>query len=858
VSSAHAPAQGDEATARFSWRFAFAAPHLRALAAAIDVLVLLGAQVLLVLALPLEAASSVGLTGAWLYLWAGWARGRTPGKRLFRLRVVREDGGAMDARSSLARVAAYALALWPAKLGLAPILWDAQRRGWHDRLARTRVLDLSRPLSCTPPSKSASRCLASKYLQESNGPSLAPDQFAAELRRALRALAVWAPVFFAVGVWWTWPLSARWDTHLAGGRSEAFFGDHQQFAWGYWHWWQAWREGRSPFESGALFFPHTVSLRLQTLHPHNSTLAWIYLSACQALRGAVSVRDVVTVSNFLLLATPVATACSTFVLCATLCGRGHLERGPLWKDSLSPQKAACACAAVSFAFGAFAAARSMGHFNLLSAQWLPVWALCLLGLENARSQRHPRAAILWAGASGLALALCAWCDWHWLLFALALAVPLAFAWPPGIVPVVDGRPRASDVLWARPVWWALALACGLALLGPLLGPLLGTTKGSSVMDILPAWSADAADWISPSPLHALWGAWAWHPWRDEIEWIVSPGCILLVGAALGLKLRPRCASPWLVAAGVSVLLASGPQLRVAGQVRFSPLVLLAAGPPAHGWDSYDRNRLSSLAGELLPIGAPVPSLRGERVVLPFKSLRQWLRPLRTFRVPARFSIVAALCLSVSASLGWSALLEGLAQSQKLRRAPQRAIVAVACAPLALVAATVCEVWRAPLPGFDMAHDAARSPFPYGPASGKNRGAIAEAPWIFSSPPGVRGMWEQMRHGRPLVNAYLSRPPRLPSNENLLRRNALLRALEGEAAGVSWETNLHWKRAEVWEQRGPWRDAARRLRLAGVHSVLLRREALAPDDFLRADRFLRVQAGAQLVKKAPAAWLYDLP
>ena len=88
-----------------------------------------------------DAIPAVSVVFGWLYMWAGWTFfGATPGKALWRLRVVTEDGGRLGAGRAALRCLGYALASLPVKLGLLPILWDARRQGWHDRIAGTVVL----------------------------------------------------------------------------------------------------------------------------------------------------------------------------------------------------------------------------------------------------------------------------------------------------------------------------------------------------------------------------------------------------------------------------------------------------------------------------------------------------------------------------------------------------------------------------------------------------------------------------------------------------------------------------------------------------------------------------------------------
>ena len=66
--------------------------------------------------------------------------GQTVGMRAWRIRVVRDDGGKIGWRRAAARFAAALVALAPAGLGFWWSLLDRERRTWHDRWTRTRVV----------------------------------------------------------------------------------------------------------------------------------------------------------------------------------------------------------------------------------------------------------------------------------------------------------------------------------------------------------------------------------------------------------------------------------------------------------------------------------------------------------------------------------------------------------------------------------------------------------------------------------------------------------------------------------------------------------------------------------------------
>lgn len=86
------------------------------------------------------------------YFASAWTlTGRTPGKRLLGLRVVAADGGRVRLGRAVGRCAGYLLSAIPLYAGFLWVLVDPERRGWHDRLAGTRVVyDHPRPVGARP------------------------------------------------------------------------------------------------------------------------------------------------------------------------------------------------------------------------------------------------------------------------------------------------------------------------------------------------------------------------------------------------------------------------------------------------------------------------------------------------------------------------------------------------------------------------------------------------------------------------------------------------------------------------------------------------------------------------------------
>jgi uncharacterized RDD family membrane protein YckC len=66
--------------------------------------------------------------------------GRTIGKSVMGIRVVRADGTRLSAARSFLRVIAYLVSLLPVFAGFVWVLFDRDRRGWHDHLVGSRVV----------------------------------------------------------------------------------------------------------------------------------------------------------------------------------------------------------------------------------------------------------------------------------------------------------------------------------------------------------------------------------------------------------------------------------------------------------------------------------------------------------------------------------------------------------------------------------------------------------------------------------------------------------------------------------------------------------------------------------------------
>lgn len=108
----------------------------------IDAVILIVAQFAIQLVLPYALGvllSFVVAVGYFAYFWS--SSGQTPGKSVMNLRVVSaETGELLDPGKAILRYVGYLISALPLALGFLWIIWDEKKEGWHDKIAKTRVV----------------------------------------------------------------------------------------------------------------------------------------------------------------------------------------------------------------------------------------------------------------------------------------------------------------------------------------------------------------------------------------------------------------------------------------------------------------------------------------------------------------------------------------------------------------------------------------------------------------------------------------------------------------------------------------------------------------------------------------------
>lgn len=114
----------------------------RFLAMLIDAVVLIIPSAILQFILPDFLAYIVGLflgVGYAVYFWT--SSGSTPGKMVMKLKVVNsETGELLDPGGAVLRYVGYFVSAIPLYLGFIWVAFDEKKEGWHDKIAKTRVI----------------------------------------------------------------------------------------------------------------------------------------------------------------------------------------------------------------------------------------------------------------------------------------------------------------------------------------------------------------------------------------------------------------------------------------------------------------------------------------------------------------------------------------------------------------------------------------------------------------------------------------------------------------------------------------------------------------------------------------------
>ena len=401
-------------------------------------------------------------------------------------------------------------------------------------------------------------------------------------------------------------------------------------------------------------------------------------------------------------------------------------------------------AGIAYGFAPYRMAQ-LSHVQVLSSYWMP---LSLLGLHLFLDRPRWWALVLFAGAWYMQALACGY-----YLFYLSALIGLWLLWF-GL-----GRIRWQDTARLA-VAWAVAV---LALVPIALGYLrfqraYGMRRWP---DEIEAFSADVASLLTAPGNLRLWG---WLNVIERPESNIFPGLALILVIAGGIALAWRAAASGaaqrlratrLLLAGAVVFAAvaatplwHGPLvIDIAGvrllsvrtpQKPFSVAVLLAAvalvmHPSIRaGWQRRSALAFYTLAAVAMWLFAlgPAPTFMGRPLL--YKAPYAWLMlvpGVEGVRVPARFWVLATMCLAIAAALGTGYIAQAL---PRLRRAIVFAVIA-----LLLLEAWPSGValWAPPAFRPSAAGASARVELPIGPVHD------------------LQALYRATEHRRPLLNGY---------------------------------------------------------------------------------------------------------
>lgn len=489
----------------------------------------------------------------------------------------------------------------------------------------------------------------------------------------------------------TWPMPARLTTHVPGIAQWAF--DESTFLWNVWYFKYALVDNlANPLHSELIWYPLGIDLILYTYNFFHALLA-------QPLMLAFNLP---LASNVAIWLSTILSGYGVFLLVRYLLGRR-------WAgvSRLTPGAAMFAAtgAGLLYAFGSNRAIYAMlGHYDMVTTQWIPFYALALLrALDGGLSRRRRIHAALWAGffmaLNGLAEMITA------VFLAIFTLIVLLIVLPAGVRRghQTEGKAGAPWPGWGMIVLLPLlAAATAFVVWSPVLLPILNqfVTDDFSLQgwgEAIPL-SADLTNFFSPTVIHPIFGGDVVAELRRvqlrALEMgVTGPrdvttvflGWVTAALALIGLIRFRRRVKLWGWTALVFGLFSLGPFLQINGRYRFDldgieatfplPFALLHYIPIVKANRAPNRNSVLLMLGLAVLVGYALAWLlqtrRGQAAVALVRRPQAWLAgafcaailfehlavplPLSDARVPAVYDQIAADPRPVSVMhvpLGW--------------------------------------------------------------------------------------------------------------------------------------------------------------------------------------------------------------
>jgi hypothetical protein len=475
-------------------------------------------------------------------------------------------------------------------------------------------------------------------------------------------------------------------THVPGVAQWAF--DESTFLWNVWYFKHALVDQlATPLHSDLIWYPLGIDLILYTYNFFHALLVQPLMLAVNLPFG----------SNVALLLSTVLSGYGTFLLVRYLLARP-------WSGLPRLDPAAATFAAVGagllYAFGSNRAIYAMlGHYDMVTTQWIPFYALALLrSLDPGLTPKRRIHAALWAGffmaLNGLAEMITAL-----FLAIFTLLVLLAALWARP-KPVDPGAPRTGWLNLIRMP--AIAAATAALIWSPVLIPILVQflTDDFSLQgwgEAIPL-STDLLGFFTPTVLHPVWG----HDVVTELRRVqlralelgvvgfrdvntVFIGWVSALLALFALIRFGRRLRIWNWTALIFGIFCLGPFLQIYGQFRFDldgietsfplPFALLHYLPVIKANRAPNRNSVLLMLGLAVLVGYALAWLlqtpQGRQATALMRRPQSWIAgllcalilfehlalplPLTDARIPAVYTEIAADPEPISVlqvPLGW--------------------------------------------------------------------------------------------------------------------------------------------------------------------------------------------------------------
>jgi len=452
----------------------------------------------------------------------------------------------------------------------------------------------------------------------------------------------------------TWPLVTQLTTAIPG---DSFDGWQN-----YWNlWWMKIAlvdRQQTPFITDLLYYPTGVGLYFHTLNPFNGLLTLpIQLSSNLFLAYNTVVFFSWAVAGYGVFLLTLAILDFRFWILDFPNNQVAPTNQQSRPEGSRQNLLSAFVAGAIFTFAPFHMAHLLGHMQVMSLQWIPIYVLYLL-----KATAHSRQGKPWvrhALMAGLFLTLTGLCDWYFVLY-LFFFTGLVTLWQ--LIPGLWGNNLKSKIgnLKSAILPPLVAGTLMLFLLSPVLIPMVREAVQFNFMvrptSDLYVLSASLLDFLVPNRLHTLFRpesfTWPGNQLAPVSERTISLGYVPLLLALIALwRWRPRVRF-WAVAALFFLLLALGPRIHL-GNITEAEL-------PAE---------LTTTTPEWTP----------------FALLNRTVPFMRISRSVSRYALVVQLCVAVLAGVGLSTLLQ--------RR---RAVAAWSVGGLVLLL-ILAEFWVAPYP-----------------------------------------------------------------------------------------------------------------------------------------------------------------